>query len=144
MARKLGADEVCDAAREDVWEWIKRLTGGRGVDVAFEAAGVQEAVAHACLAARIGGRALLIGIPQEMDLSMPMHECRRRELLIQHVRRSNGELVSYLRMPPDRRPNLRPLATHFYPLEKINEAFDLVHRRADGVIRAMILPQSEG
>jgi L-iditol 2-dehydrogenase len=34
--------------------------------------------------------------------------------------------------------NLKPLATHSFPLEQIREAFDMVAGYQDGVLRAMI------
>ncbi|MGM0485669.1 MAG: NAD(P)-dependent alcohol dehydrogenase [Planctomycetota bacterium] len=143
LAETLGADAVLNAGQGDVVEWIREETGGRGVDVTFEAAGEQETVTHACRAAAVGGRALLIGIPSEDERWVPMHECRRKELLMRHVRRSNGEAARCLPLVTSGRLDLKPLATHFFPLEKVTEAFDLVHRYADGVIRAIIQPNDE-
>jgi len=143
FAERMGADAAMNASEGDVVEWIHDLTGGRGVDVAFEAAGVQETVTHACRAARIGGRAYIIGIPAVDELAFPMHECRRGELLIQNVRRSNREAAECLDLVAAGRLDLRPLATHFFPLEGVAEAFELVHNYADGVIRAVIQPNPD-
>ncbi len=143
LARSLGADEVFDAGKGDAVQWVHDLTAGRGVDVTFEAAGQQETVTHACSAARRGGRAYLIGIPSVDELNIPMHDCRHRELLMQHVRRSNGEAEKCLPLVASGRINVKPLATHFFPLERITEAFDLVHNYADGVIRAIIQPNAD-
>ncbi|HYF09638.1 MAG TPA: alcohol dehydrogenase catalytic domain-containing protein, partial [Acetobacteraceae bacterium] len=41
VARHMGADHVVDFSREDPVEAIRRLTNGRGVDVAIEALGTQ-------------------------------------------------------------------------------------------------------
>ena len=55
LAQKMGADETIDFTEEDPVAAIKRLTGGRGVDVAIEALGTQETF-QACLdATRPGG-----------------------------------------------------------------------------------------
>lgn len=143
LAEKLGADAVMNAGEGDVVEWVRRETGGRGVDVTFESAGEQDTVTHACRAATLGGRALFIGIPSEDERRIPMHQCRRKELLIQHVRRSNGEAPRCLPLLTSGRINLKPLATHFFPLEQVTEAFHLVHRYADGVIRAIIQPNED-
>lgn len=143
VASQLGADAVKNPNDGDVVQWIRNETGGRGVDVTFEAAGEQETLNHACRAAARGGRALLIGIPSGNELRLPMHECRRQELLMQHVRRSNGEAPRCLSLVASGRIELQPLATHFFPLERVTEAFDLVHNYADGVIRAVIQPNAE-
>jgi threonine dehydrogenase-like Zn-dependent dehydrogenase len=42
LSREMGADEVIDFTQEDPVAPIKRLTGGRGVDVAIEALGKPE------------------------------------------------------------------------------------------------------
>lgn len=143
VASRLGAEAVFLAGEGDPVAWLHEETGGCGVDVAFEAAGVPETVRQACCGARIGGQALLIGIPQEGDCAIPMHECRRRELCIRHVRRSNRESDRCLSMVADGRIPLAPLATHTFALDEVHAAFDLVQGYADGVIRAMILPHGD-
>ncbi len=143
LARQMGADAVMNAADGDPVEWVRDETGGRGVDITFEAAGKQDTVTHSCLAARKGGRVVLIGIPSEDDLLIPMHHSRHSELLMQHVRRSNGEVVDCLPLVASGRIDVKPLATHFFPLERTTDGFDLVHRYADGVIRAVIQPNEE-
>jgi L-iditol 2-dehydrogenase len=143
LAERLGADAVMHAGEGDVVEWIRDETGGRGVDVTFEAAGEQETLTHACLTAVRGGRAVLIGIPSEDQLQIPMHECRRHELLMQHVRRSNAEAERCLPLVASGRIDVKPLATHFFPLERVSEAFELVHNYADGVVRAIIQPNDD-
>ncbi len=62
LARQMGADEVIDFTQEDPVAAIKRLTGGRGVDVAVEALG-QQSTFQACLeAARPGGIVSSLGV----------------------------------------------------------------------------------
>lgn len=143
FARRMGADEVCDVDKEDPVAWIREKTNGRGVDVTFEAAGVQETFTHACLAARIGGKCLILGIPPVDNLTIPMHEVRRRELLMQHVRRSNGEAFRAMGLVAAGRVMLRPLATHLFPLERAEEAVKLAANYRDGVMRAIVTPNPE-
>ena len=61
-ARRLGATHTVDASKEDVAAAIIEHTGGRGVDVAFEALGRPETVVQAFGAARDGGRVVVVGI----------------------------------------------------------------------------------
>ena len=143
LAKSLGADKVMNAKKGKVVEWIMDETKGRGVDVAYEAAGQQETVTQACLAARRGGRVVLIGIPSEDDLTIPMHQCRRRGLLMQHVRRANNEVARCLPLVASGRLKVKALATHFFPLDRVPEAFDLVHHYRDGVVRAIIRPNED-
>src|ERR1700730_2620426 len=55
MSKQMGADAVFDFKQHDVVEEIKRLTGGRGVDVAIEALGTQETFESALRVLRPGG-----------------------------------------------------------------------------------------
>ncbi len=60
VCREHGADETIDYSREDLRERIKVLTGGRGVDVAYDPAGGTLAEA-AVRSLAWGGRYLVIG-----------------------------------------------------------------------------------
>src|SRR6476469_653648 len=62
LSRQMGADEVIDFNQEDPVAAIKRLTEGRGVDVAIEAIGLEETF-QACLdATRPGGIVSSLGV----------------------------------------------------------------------------------
>jgi S-(hydroxymethyl)glutathione dehydrogenase/alcohol dehydrogenase len=61
-ARGLGATDGVNAAAGDAVAEVRRLTGGEGVDVAFEALGRSETVVAAFRMARDGGRVVVIGI----------------------------------------------------------------------------------
>lgn len=129
-------------AREDhpVAQWIRDRHDGALVDATFEAAGDQATLTQSCLAARIGGRVVMTGIPSVDDLSIPMHIGRRREHTLQHVRRANGEAEAAMALVAAGRLSIKELATHHFPLERTAEAFELVHGKKDGVIRAIIHP----
>ncbi|CAI7878299.1 unnamed protein product [Closterium sp. NIES-53] len=60
--RALGATHTVNAAKEDVVEAIRAITGGRGVDVAVEALGRAETFGQTVHAVRDGGRAVMVGI----------------------------------------------------------------------------------
>lgn len=61
LARKLGATDTVDAAAEDALAAIRDLTGGRGVDCVFEAAGNPRAFRLSAEAARPGGEIVWLG-----------------------------------------------------------------------------------
>jgi S-(hydroxymethyl)glutathione dehydrogenase/alcohol dehydrogenase len=61
-ARRLGATGVVNAAREDPASAVRGLTGGMGVDVAFEVLGRAETVLTAYNVVRDGGRVVVVGI----------------------------------------------------------------------------------
>jgi alcohol dehydrogenase len=62
LSRRMGADEVIDFTQEDPVAAVKRLTVGRGADVAIEALGTQQTF-EACLdATRPGGIVSSLGV----------------------------------------------------------------------------------
>jgi S-(hydroxymethyl)glutathione dehydrogenase/alcohol dehydrogenase len=61
-ARRAGATHTVDASRENVPERLRALTGGRGVEVAIEAAGALPSVRSAIDGTRDGGRIVLVGL----------------------------------------------------------------------------------
>jgi S-(hydroxymethyl)glutathione dehydrogenase/alcohol dehydrogenase len=61
-ARELGATDTVDASAVDPVAAVRELTGGDGVDVAFEALGRPQTVAQAFKMARDGGTVVAVGI----------------------------------------------------------------------------------
>jgi NADPH2:quinone reductase len=72
FCRRLGADETIDYGREDLREAVKRLTGGRGVDVVYDPVGGDLAEPAFRL---VGwrGRYLVIGFAQGGIPSLPLN-----------------------------------------------------------------------
>ncbi|MGD9099750.1 MAG: alcohol dehydrogenase catalytic domain-containing protein, partial [Anaerolineae bacterium] len=66
---------------------VLAATGGRGVDVAFEAAGENEAVEAAIAACKPGARVILIGIPSDDRTAFDASVARRKGLTLKLCRR---------------------------------------------------------
>jgi threonine dehydrogenase-like Zn-dependent dehydrogenase len=79
LAAGLGATECVEAARHDPIEAIGRLTDGRGVDAAIEAAGVPATVHQCFRVVRHGGLVLLNGEQPRVELS-PSDDFIRRDV----------------------------------------------------------------
>jgi len=132
------ADHVLNPDDIDVVAEIKHLTGGRGVDVAFEAAGVQDTPQQAAAVARIGGKVIVAGIPVEDEMTMHASTIRHKGLTIKIVRRMKHTYPRAIRLVQSGLVDLKPLATHLLPLEQIDEAFQMVAGYDKGVLRAVI------
>ncbi|HET6183095.1 MAG TPA: Zn-dependent alcohol dehydrogenase [Acetobacteraceae bacterium] len=61
LARRLGATDAVNAAREDPVEAVRTVTGGRGADVVLEAAGNERAFRLSAEACRPGGQIVWLG-----------------------------------------------------------------------------------
>jgi Zn-dependent alcohol dehydrogenase len=71
-AANFGATDVLDPTQVDVVEKAKELTGGIGVDYAFDGAGSAKVVQDCINASRLGGTTVMVGAPMEPVLEIPI------------------------------------------------------------------------
>jgi L-iditol 2-dehydrogenase len=128
-ARQFGATHAVVAHEAEEVAEIKSLVGGQGVDVAFEAAGEQEAVGAAFDLAVPGAKVILAGIPAEDHTSFRASTARRKGLTIKLVRRMKNTYPRAIELVSGRLIDVRSLVTHRFPLERTAEAFDVARRR---------------
>jgi L-iditol 2-dehydrogenase len=123
-ARRRGANVVLTPA-----EVAGRL-GEFEVDVAFEVAGNDDAVARAMSVVRPGGRVILAGIPNDDRTSFPASLARRKGLTIALVRRMKEDVYRRgIRLVESGRVDVSSLVTARFPLEKATDAFALAVAR---------------
>jgi L-iditol 2-dehydrogenase len=108
---------------------IRAATGGRGVDVAFEVAGVQDAVDTSIAAVIPGGKVILAGIPDDDKTSFSASTARRKGLTVKLVRRMKHTYPRAIDLVSQGLVDVRSLVTHRFPLEQASEAFGLAERR---------------
>ncbi len=128
-ARALGADRALITDGKPDVSPILAAAGGRGVDVAFEAAGEQGAVEDAFAAVIPGGKVVLAGIPGEDKTSFSASTARRKGLTIKLVRRMKHTYPRAIEMVSRGMVDVHSLVTHRFPLEKAAEAFAVAERR---------------
>jgi L-iditol 2-dehydrogenase len=128
-ARAAGAVPIAADGGREV-QAILAATGGRGVDVAFDASGEPAAVEAAVAAAKPGGRAILIGIPCEDRTSFTASTARRKDLTIRVVHRMKHTYPRAIALVAGGRVDVRSQVTHHFPLAGVAEAFAVAQRRA--------------
>lgn len=143
MARRLGADHVVDFRAEDPVEAILRLTDGRGVDVAIEALGTQ-ATFEACLRSiRPGGTLSSLGV-YSGDLKIPLGAFAAglgdHKIVTTLCPGGKERMRRLMSVIQGGRADLRPLVTHRFRLDQIEEAYDLFAHQRDGVLKVAITP----
>lgn len=140
MARKLGAAEVINAKEcENLGKTVKKLTGG-GVDAAFEIIGNPETQRQAFDCLRKGGRLVIVGYTHK-ELSLNAGKIMFFEMEI--VGSLGCRPVDYpkiIEMARLGRIKVKELVTGKLPLEKVNDAFDLMRRGDPDTIRTIVLP----
>jgi L-iditol 2-dehydrogenase len=118
-----GADEVLDPAADGYAARLAASTAGLGVDVAFEIAGCDPAIAAAMIAVRPGGRVVLGGIPSTESSAFPAGLARRKGLTIAMVRRMKEVYPRATALVVAGLVDVRGLVSHRFPLTEIDDAF---------------------
>lgn len=143
IARKMGADHIVDFSKADPVEEILRLTDGRGVDVAIEALGRQQTFEAALRVLRPGGTLSSLGV-YSGDLRIPLDgflaglgDHTIRTTLCPGGKERMRRLMDVI---ASGRLDTRPLVTHRFRLDDIEQAYDLFANQRDGVLKVAITP----
>jgi threonine dehydrogenase-like Zn-dependent dehydrogenase len=143
ISRRLGAHHVVDFRKVDPVEEILRLTDGRGVDVAIEALGAQATFEGALRVLRPGGTLSSLGV-YSGDLTIPLGpfgaglaDIRIVSTLCPGGKERMRRLMSVVAAGS---VDLRPLVTHRFALEQIEQAYEMFGHQRDGVLKVAITP----
>jgi L-iditol 2-dehydrogenase len=136
-AARLGADLVADPG--SLGDGLMRELTGHGVDVAFEAAGNDEAVGLAIDSVRPGGRVVLAGIPGDDTITLQASATRRKGLTIAMVRRMNEVYPRAISLAERGAVDLASVVTSRMGLGEIRAAFGEGARRTG--LKVVIEPQ---
>jgi threonine dehydrogenase-like Zn-dependent dehydrogenase len=143
VARRFGANVTLNTRDGDPIPEIKRLTEGRGVDVAIEALGRQETFEAALRALRPGGTLSSLGV-YSGKLVAP-YEAIYAGLADQKIVTTlcpggKERMRRLMAMVANRRVDLSPLVTHRFSFDRIDDAIDLFSSQRDGVLKVALLP----
>ena len=143
VATKFGATVTLNPRDGDPVPAIKRLTDGRGVDVAIEALGQQRTFENALRAIRPGGTLSSLGVysgkvvaPYEA-LYAGLGDQRIVTTLCPGGKERMRRLMA---MIAHHRVDLSPLVTHHFALDDIREAYGLFSEQRDGVLKVALYP----
>ncbi|MGG5823897.1 zinc-dependent alcohol dehydrogenase [Falsiroseomonas sp. HW251] len=135
MASRLGADRVSSSVA-DITGW----TAGEGTPLVIEATNNPVGFRDAVTAARIGGRVVLVGIPDGDTYTLPAADARRRGLKIKFSRRMGEVYPRAITLVASGRVDVATLVTHRVGLENAAEAFRMHAADAPGVVKTLIYP----
>lgn len=137
-AQHFGATDVFLYRKGEEYKEILSATNHRGVDVAFEIAGDNDAVETAIETCKPGGRVILCGISAGDRTSFTSSVARRKGLTLKMVRRMKHTYPRAIQWVESGRIDLRSLISLRFSLEKSLDAFETAKRR-DG-LKALIKP----
>ena len=144
MSTRFGASITINPNACNVVEELKRLTEGRGVDVAIEALGRQETFEAALRSVRPGGVLSSLGV-YSGKLVAP-YEAIYAGLADQRIVTTlcpggKERMRRLLAMVATGRVDLTPLVTHRFDLENLKDAYELFSHQRDAVMKVALYPQ---
>ncbi len=140
LARRMKADHVVDAVRQDAVREVLRLTGGRGADVVIDAAGAPEQIRPALEMLRPGGKFLAYGIghgPVPDFTTFPLYY---KELTLYGSRAlTPGDVEPSIRLVASGAIEVDGFLTASYPLDRVAAAFADYERDPGRILRIVIV-----
>lgn len=141
MALQMGATYCIDIGKQDPVAEILRLTGGRGVDVAIEALGLQQTFENALRVIRAGGTLSSLGV-YSGKLAIPSESIAAglgdHKIVTTLCPGGKERMRRLMELVLNRRIDLTPLLTHTFSLDRILDAYTLFKEQRDNVLKVLI------
>lgn len=127
-ARELGADETVNYTRDDWPKVVRKLTGGRGVDVVFEHTGAAT-WPGSIVSLRKGGRLVTCGATSGFDARTDLRQVFYRHLtILGSMMGSKAELLAAMKFIET--GQIRAVVDRTLPLAEARRAHELMEDRA--------------
>jgi S-(hydroxymethyl)glutathione dehydrogenase/alcohol dehydrogenase len=140
-AEKLGATDGVDPNQGDAVQQVKDLTGGRGVDYAFEVIGLPETTVQAYNMVRKGGTAVMVGMTRaDAEVTLPTFDLFFNEKTLKGCKYGSGQVrrdfQRYIDLIETGRLDTANMVSRTIKLDEVNDAFGAMERGE--VIRSVI------
>lgn len=135
LALTLGAAKS-GASVADIVAW----TQGEGLPLVIEATNAPEGFQDAVRAARIGGRMVLVGIPDGDSYTLAASEARRRGLSIKFARRMGHVYPRAIALVAAGKVNVNAVISHRFALQDGPSAFRRHAANEAGMVKSLIYP----
>ena len=142
-ALKLGASDGVDPGAGDPIDQVKALTGGRGVDYAFEVIGLPETILQAYGMARRGGEVIVVGMARfDAQFTLPAFGLFYEQKTIKGSKYGSAQVrrdfPRFINLIETRRLDISSMVSKTIKLDQVNDA--LLSMEKGEVIRSVILP----
>ncbi len=138
--KALGANVVVNVHEQDPVAVVKAETGGLGAELILECSGSSEAAAQAVEMGRRGARISFIGDPHT-PATINLRRFVLEDMRAAGVRGEGmADCQRSLALLAAGRIAAKPMITHHFPLEQINEALQTFIQRKGGALKVILLP----
>jgi L-iditol 2-dehydrogenase len=136
LALELGATKAGESVA-DIAEW----TRDEGLPLVLEATNAPEGFRDAIRAARIGGRVVLVGIPDGDSYVIPAAEARRRGLTVKFSRRMGHVYPRAIDLVAQGKVDVDAVVSHRFALTDGPEAFRRHAANEPGMVKSLLYPR---
>lgn len=136
-AKTLGATDIINSGKTDLLERVMELTGGKGADIVFEAAGNPAAAEMTQKVVKKGGRIVIIG---NVHGEVPFNLLRTatREVDIIGVFRYRNQYPVSISSIASGLIDIKSICTDIYPFSDVQRGFNDAQERKMEVVKAAI------
>jgi threonine dehydrogenase-like Zn-dependent dehydrogenase len=140
-ALELGADYAFDSRDENLKEKVAEATGGRMLDVAFDAAGLKVTFEQALDCLTVGGRLVAVGLSaQEASVGTTAQFGLSQKQVLGHLGYKNVDIETLAELVSRGRLDLSRSISEIVPLEDVAKGIEkLAHHEGDP-IRILVKP----
>lgn len=118
LARELGADVIVNVEKEDLYERVAELTGGRMADVVIEASGATSGIQIAPTLLRPLGRLMLAGVTGMREIPFITDWIINKELTVVGGLGQSNDVEAAVGIINSGRFPIEKMITHVFPLDK--------------------------
>lgn len=138
IAKESGATH-CFGKGADIVEEVKKLTGGKGADVAFEAVGIPPTIKNAIAATKKNGNITLVGNVTP-EIPIPLQDIISRQLTFRGSAASCGEYPRCLDALSLGKVNIDNVISVVAPLSEGGSWMDRLHAMETGLMKVVLVP----
>ncbi len=137
-ALELGADGIINGNQTDAVEEVRKLTNGKGCDLAVETAGTQITTVQTIHMTKKGATIVLVGYSKNGEMTLPMSLALDKELTFKTVFRYRHIYPMAIDAVAAGKVNLKGIVTDVFKLDDVQKAMDYsVNNKAD-IVKAVI------
>lgn len=138
-AREMGFLTVDYRAIDPVQE-VRKLTAGKGAQVAIDTGGTADSIRQAVDVLAKGGRVAFTGVPTGGDSPLPMQKIVLEEIDLFGVRANRNTMEEVIPLIVSGRVRVKPLVTHTFGLADYGQALHTFAERIDGALKVLVQP----
>lgn len=129
--------EVTVVTPDECREVVHGFTEGRGADVVLEVAGTEETFRMAWQYARPNAIVTIVAL-YDRPMVLPLPDMYGKNLIFKIGGVDGCDCKEILQLIAEGKIDTTPLITHRFPLDRIEEAYNIFENRLDGVIKVAV------